>query len=678
MSKHRTSELRRAVDAQIVAEGGSWRVARFRDPLAAGPAPCSPAIIRSLEPIRPANASMAPLFDGVDGSWSIRVESGTGTDCYALGEVGGPLRRNGHETICWNSDVPAYKPKDKSLYQSHPWVLGVRADGTAFGLLVDTTWRCSLLPGDRIDVEGEGTRPNVYVVEADGPEGVLEALASLTGYPPLPPRWALGYHQCRWSYMSAARVLEVAKGFRSRSIPCDAIWMDIDYMHGFRCFTFDPETFPDPGALNDELHELGFHSVWMIDPGIKLDPAYAVYDAGSAIDAWVRSAEGEPFSGTVWPGACVFPDFTRADVREWWAGLYRDWLANGIDAVWNDMNEPSVFDGPHKTMPLDNRHRADEALGGPDEHARYHNIYAMLMVRATREGMRRARPDRRPFVLTRSNFIGGHRYAATWTGDNTSNWEDLAASIPMILNLGLSGQPFSGPDIGGFNDNADAHLFARWMGIGALLPFARGHTIMDSRDHEPWSFGKACERTCRRALERRARLVPYLYTLFEEATRTGLPLARPLFFADPADPALRAAEDSFLLGRDLLVRASVKAHGSCHSPMPPGGWMAFEPAEASDADLPELLLRRGSAIPLGPVRQFDAERPLDPLTIVAYPDERDEARCVLYEDDGDGFAYEQGRFRRTTYVVRGGAVHEESVEGSMAPVSRQVRLEILG
>jgi alpha-glucosidase len=660
----------------LVAKGEGWTVRRFRDPAADTPAPASFALVRPFEAIAEGSQGPAPRFADAGAAWALEFDAGAGCDLYALGEVAGPLRRNARPTVCWNSDVPAYTPDDTSLYQSHPWVLGVRADATPFGLLVDTTWRCEIVPEETIVVQGTGQRPYVYVIEGDGPEQVLHALAELTGRAPMPPRWALGYHQCRWSYDSAKRVMEVAHGFRKRSIPCDAIWMDIDYMDGFRCFTFDPEAFADPRELCDTLHEIGFKTIWMIDPGIKKDPGYSVYDDGTRIDAWVKTDDAEPFVGTVWPGDCVFPDFTRQDVRTWWSGLYRDWLEVGIDAVWNDMNEPSVFDGPGKTMPEANRHEADASLGGPDAHERYHNVYGLLMVKATREGILAARPDKRPFVLTRANFIGGQRYAATWTGDNISSWHDLAQSIPMVLNLGLSGQPFAGPDIGGFNGDATPELFARWMGIGSLLPFARGHTVLGSVDHEPWSFGTECERVCKLALDRRMRLLPYLYTVFEESTRTGMPVVRPLFFADPTDPALRAVEDSFLLGGHVLVRARVTEDGECTAPMPPGDWKRFEPVEA-DLDLPELWLRDGVAIPLGPIMQHSAERPLDPLTIVANLDERGEARCRVYEDDGEGFGYQHGRFRRMTYLLRSGKAVIESIEGDLPEPERQVLVEVL-
>jgi alpha-glucosidase len=313
-------------------------------------------------------------------------------------------------------------------------------------------------------------------------------------------------------------------------------------------------------------------------------------------------------------------------------------------------------------MPGDNHHRADEALGGPGPHARYHNIYGMLMVRASRDGIAAARPEKRPFILTRSNFVGGQRYAATWTGDNKSDWEHLAWSIPMVLNMGLSGQPFVGPDIGGFSGNADARLFARWMGIGALLPFARGHSIKDSADHEPWAFGPECEATCRLALNRRYRLMPYLYSLFREASVTDVPIVRPVFFADPRDPALRDVDDGFLLGPDLLVRACVdEEQTSCPSPLPRGIWREFEPCPRDDGsrdpDLPELRVRGGAILPLGPVTQFVDEVPLSPLALVVCPDADFAAAGTLYEDAGEGLGYRDGHFRLSTYRARREADH---------------------
>lgn len=631
----------------------------------------------------PANAPLVPDFRFIQNRYAAVVAVPEGTSLYGTGMVGGPLLRNGRAVTCWNFDAYGYNSESPHLYQSHPWVLGVREDGSAFGVLFDTTYRVRIELNRSIVAIADGPPFPVVVVDRDSPQSVLKALADLTGHMPLPPRWALGYQQCRYSYTPAARVREVASEFRRRDIPCDVIWMDIDYMDGFRSFTFSPVAFPDPAGLNRDLHAQGFHSVWMIDPGIKAEPGNAVYDSGTAAGAWVNTQWGAPFVGNVWPGACVFPDFTNAAVRSWWGGLYRDFLATGVDGVWNDMNEPAVFNVGSKTMPIENAHRADAELGGPDTHDRYHNVYGMQMARGTRDGLLAARPDLRPFVLSRANHLGGQRYAAAWTGDNSANWEHLAISIPMVLNLGLSGQPFAGPDIGGFAGNGDGEMFARWMGFAALLPFARGHTEKGAIDKEPWAFGPEVETTCRLALARRYRLMPYLYTLFREAAETGLPVARPVFFADPRDASLRETDDAFLLGRDLLVAASVKSSGSRRATRLEKEWrrLVLDPEEIEIADLPALYVRPGSILCAGPFMEHDGEKPLDPLTLIVCLDAEGRAEGVLYEDAGDGFGYRDGEYRLVRYTatrIDGGMeIAGAVIEGDWPRAARPVTVRIL-
>lgn len=626
----------------------------------------------SLEVPRPAlgpaplGFSSRPHFTFEAGRQVVTVKVPSGTSLYGTGEAAGPLLRNGRRTVGWNTDAYAYGEGSPSLYKSFPWVLALRSDGTAFGVLADTSHRCEidLRTEGEIQFRAEGPAFPIIVIERSTPQAVVMALAELTGKISLPPLWALGFHQCRYSYTPDAKVREIAEGFRKRKLPCDVLWLDIDYMHGYRCFTWDPKAFPDPHKLNAELHGLGFHTVAMIDPGIKAEPGYFVFDQGSARDAWVKTAEGKTdYRGDVWPGTCVFPDFTRKATRDWWAGLYRDFMATGVDGVWNDMNEPAVFNTPDqsKTMPLDNLHRADAELGGPGPHARYHNVYGNLMVKATREGIAAANPHRRPFVLSRAMHLGGQRYAASWTGDNVANAKHLTWSVPMVLNLGLTGQPFSGPDIGGFVGNGPkgaegGKLFARWMGIGTLLPFARAHTAKGNIDKEPWAFGPEVEAICRVALERRYQLLPYLYSLFHEAATTGMPIARPLFFADPQDPNLREEGGAFLLGEALLVVPPVAESGT-PARLPKGTWRRLDLDEGFQSeDLPQLFLKAGSLLPLGPRQQFVGEKALDTLTLHVALDERGQARGTLYEDAGEGPGYLKGEFRLTRFQA-------ERVEG---------------
>jgi alpha-glucosidase len=672
-----------------------------------------PMSVKTTGPVA-ADARVQPKFwTDADGRFGVKVNIDAGTSLYGTGEIAGPLLRNGRKTVAWNTDAYGYTEANDALYQSHPWVLAVRADGTAFGVLADTTWRVEMdltgTPvsqsedgqpgaGGSIVFRGEGAPFRVYVIDRASPQDVLKGLGELIGPMPLPPLWAIGYHQCRYSYYPEARVREIAEGFRSRKIPADVIWMDIDYMDEFRVFGFNKQHFPDPKKLNDDLDKIGFSNIWMINPGVKDEPGFWVNDQGDQKKVWVTNAAGETYRGEVWPGWCNFPDYTRPDVRSWWRGLYKDFMAQNIDGVWNDMNEPAVFNVKSKTMPEDNVHLGGEwDYGGvlpKGTHLQYHNVYGMLMAKGTKDGIMQARPEKRPFVLTRAGHLGSQRYAATWTGDNNATWEDVENSISMAANLGMSGAPFIGPDIGGFNGNGPqgateaetkkirAQHFGRWMGIGALLPFSRGHTGKGNIDKEPWMFGQETEQTCRLALERRYRLMPYLYTLFQEASVTNMPVLRPTFFADAKDPALRTEDDSFLLGEGLLVVAKTTPESDRVSAMPKGIWnpvMLVD--EGFHPELPRLYVKGGSIIPLGPVMQWTGEKPLNPLTLLVSLDASGEAAGTLYEDAGDGFGYTKGDFRTTTYraVKDGDAVKVDiaGVSGSRTAIPREMRVIIL-
>ena len=624
-----------------------------------------PASLALIQPAGRPGEIGGPTFTRTNKGMTVRFDMDV-NDLYGGGEVTGPLRRNGTRIELWKHDNWRYLDHGgKRLYQSHPWALGVEKDGSATGVLFDTTYRSFLsMQNNSVTLESTAPALPVYVIRGKNPQEVVARLGQMTGTIALPPRWALGYHQCRYSYAPEREVEEVASEFRKRHIPCDVIWMDIDYMDGYRIFTFDPQGFPDPAHTNNFLHQHGFKSIWMIDPGVKKDPGYSVYDSGNQQDVWVKTASGQPFVGKVWPGECQFPDFTRPDVRKWWAGLYKPFAA--VDGVWNDMNEPAVFEGTDKSMPVDNRHEGGGELA-PGPHLQYHNVYGMLMARATREGLLAARPEKRPFVLTRANYLGGQRYAATWTGDNASTWEDLKMSVPMSLTLSLSGQPFNGPDLGGFALNASPNLWANWVGSGAFFPFCRAHGSKGTDRKEPWMFGQETETAARIALSRRYRLLPYLYTVFERSSRTGEPIMQPVFFADPKDASLRQEQQAFMLGPDLLV---VPAWAQ-HPRLPKGNWKELRLVPGDDGPFQARLLQRaGSIIPLGRVVENTEQESLLPLTLSVVPDASG-ATGEFYWDAGDGFGYRQGDYRRSTFRARRQGerwvVTESAHEGNRAP-----------
>ena len=606
----------------------------------------SPIFVQELVPTAalPHDWRLKPVFSQREGKQIATIHVGEGVDLYGTGEVTGPLKRNGRKISLWNIDTPAYGVDGGShLYQSHPWVMGLRADGSAFGIIADNTWRQTISTDQDVVFESDGPAFRVVIIERPNVQQLMLALADLTGHMELPPLWSLGYHQCRHTYYPDGRVMEVADLLRKHQIPSDVIWMDIDYMDGYRIFTFNPDGFSNPLRLNDYLHQQDFKTVYMIDPGVKVEEGYFVDDQGTAGDYWVKDKNGQVFEGNVWPGACHFPDFTRPEVRSWWATLYKDFMATGVDGVWNDMNEPAIFGQPEGTMPRDNRHLGGEGVtAGP--HLRFHNVYGMNMVRASRQGLLLANPQKRPFILSRSNFLGGQRYAATWTGDNLSHPDHLKLSVPMSLTLGLSGQPFNGPDIGGFCENSNGQLVAEWTALGVYFPFVRNHNTKGTVAQEPWAFTQEVLDACRTAINRRYRLMPYIYTLFREASTTGMPVMRPLFMADSKDLNLRSEDRAFLLGGDLMIRPQWAEHTA----MPQQEWQCLELEETADSYQCELRQRPGSVIPLANLAQSTATLRTDSLTLLVCVDGEGKAVGQLYEDEGDGFGYREGRYRQTT------------------------------
>jgi len=636
----------------------------------------TPMLILSHQPgkigEKPAAWNLVPKYETTDRGVQATVAVPDGTSLYGGGEVTGPLLRNGQKIKMWNTDTGMYLVDNGSrLYQTHPWVMGVRPDGTAFGVLFDTFHKAELLTADdKIEFVAEGTPYKTYVIDRESPREVLKGLAELTGTIEMPPRWAVGYHQCRFSYVPESRAREVADTFRKKSIPCDVMWFDINYMDGFRIFTINKDEFADPKAFNAYLHDNGFKSVYMIDPGVKVDDNYFVYTSGKANDVFVKDAYGNEFHGKVWPGDCAFPDYTRPETRKWWGGLYKDFLATGIDGVWNDMNEPSVFDGPGGTIPESCIHRGGKDLPA-GRHSMWHNAYGRLMVEASRDGILAANPDKRPFLLSRSNILGGQRYAAMWTGDNAASYDHMKLSVPMSLTLGLSGQPFNGPDIGGFAGNTDGDLFGNWIGFGAFFPFSRGHASCDTNDKEPWAFGKEVEKESRMALERRYRLIPYIYTAFHTAHTDGQPVMAPVFMADPTDLSIRGEEQAFLIGTDLLVIPAFAQNPA----LPKGIWekLSLVKGDTKGKYQAELRVRGGSIIPAGRVVQNLNENSFEPLTLIVCPDENGNASGSLYWDEGDGWSFREGNYKKINFTARRNG---RNIEVSVADSEGNYPLEI--
>lgn len=617
---------------------------------------------------------------------------------YGFGERTGLLDKLAERKTNWTTDALDYSSLTDEMYQAIPFFIALRPE-VGYGIFFNTTfWSQFDIGADQPGVwrmETRGGELDYYIIYGPEPAQIIRTYTQLTGRMPMPPRWSLGYHQCRWSYESETVVRELAREFRARRIPCDVIHLDIDYMRGYRVFTWSPKRFPEPAQLLSDLAQDGFKTVTIIDPGVKYEPEadYHVFDQGVEHDYFVRKADGQVFHGYVWPDKAVFPDFLRSDVREWWGDLHKSLTSIGVAGIWNDMNEPAIDDRPFGDPGEKIWFPLDAPQGPVDErttHLETHNLYGLTMAQASCEGLERLCPTERSFVLTRSGYAGVQRWSSVWMGDNQSLWEHLEISLPMLCNMGLSGVAFVGCDIGGFAGNATAELFARWMQVGMLYPLMRGHSAMTTARHEPWVFGDRVERICRDYINLRYQLLPYLYTLFWETATTGAPILRPLLYHFPNDPKTYKLYDQVLLGPSLMA-APIYRPGIEHRAvyLPEGTWYDWWSGERYEgpthilAHAPlermPLYVRAGAIIPMASVMQYASERPLDQLTLRIWPGT---GEWTLYEDDGHTFEYKNDAWATTTYRVREDGqqtiVEIGSRDGQWTPPLREVIVELVG
>jgi alpha-glucosidase len=596
---------------------------------------------------------------------------------FGLGEKTGSHNRKGRDFTLWNTDIfedraiaefkqgrdPDDPRADETSTEFDPYYVSIPffyhqtyPAGTMAASFVDNGYRGTydFTASEQYAIHFAGGQYTEYVFAGPGMPAILEAYTALTGRAALPPLWALGYHQCRWFRYTQEAVEQLAVRHREHGIPCDALWLDIDYMDGYRVFTWDQEAFADPPRMLERLREQGFRVITIIDPGVKHEPGYPVFDQAVERDVLCRTEGGDLYVGQVWPGLTVFPDFVTEEARRWWGELNAQHVQSGLAGIWNDMNEPATGRIHPDQMRFDH---------GRHPHERYRNQYALLMAMGTRAGLLDAMPDLRTFVLSRAGFAGIQRYAANWMGDNVARWDHLWMSMPMAAGFGLSGQPFVGADIGGFSGNTGAELFVRWMQYGALTPFCRNHSRIGNVDQYAWAFGDVVQDIVREALRLRYRLLPYIYAAFVEATETGAPVQRPLVFDHQYDGTVRDLDDQYLLGRDLLVAPLYEAGVTARQVyLPEGTWYDWHTGERHDggrwllAEAPmdriPLYARGGAVIPMWPEApaSTDGHHPeLIELHVFA-PREDGVHRSLLHEDDG--LTFSGGRLKTTFELTR--------------------------
>lgn len=610
---------------------------------------------------------------------------------YGFGEKSGHLNKRGEKLEMWNTDVYApHNPETNALYESIPYFMTLR-DGKAHGIFFDNTFRTFFdmkSSEEYYSFSAEGGQLDYYVMAGPHPKMVLEQYTYLTGRMPLPPKWSLGYHQSRYSYETEEEVRELAKNFIEKDIPIDVIHLDIHYMNGYRVFTFDKERFPNPEKLIADLKKMGIRVVPIVDPGVKKDSEYPIYQEGVIEDNFCKYIEGDIYYGDVWPGASAFPDFTEEKVRKWWGEKHAFYTDLGIEGIWNDMNEPAVFNET-KTMDVDVMHRND---GNPTTHRELHNVYGLLMGKATYEGMKENLNGKRPFLLTRAGYAGVQRYGSVWTGDNRSFWEHLQMSLPMVMNLGLSGVAFTGPDVGGFAHDTNAELLTRWTQVGAFTPFFRNHSAIGFRYQEPWQFGEKYEAIMKKYIQMRYEWMPQLYSLFYQASKQGLPVMRPLLMEYPDDVKTYNLNDQFMLGDNIIMAPILQPSVTDRVVyLPEGDWVEYTTGEsfagknvhlihAELEDLP-IFVRKGSILMQGEWNS-NKQKETKMLTMKVFASEREETyRFTFYDDNGETFDYDNGDYIKLDLEVRssGETVKiEVTKEGNFVPVYQEINVEVVG
>lgn len=581
-----------------------------------------------------------------------------------MGEKGGGLNRRGASYDNWNSDAFGFNNDTDPLYVSTPFFIGVRK-GKPYGIFLDNTFKSHFNFGasnnDRFSYfSAEAGDLNYYFIQGDTVLEVIQQYAQLTGTSQLPPKWSLGFQQCRYSYYPDHEVYNIADTFREKQIPADVIYLDIHYMKDYMAFTFDGERFPDPKALIEKLESQGFKVVVILDPGIATKPGYGTYERGLEEDVFVKYPDGSPYEASVWPGNSHFTDFTSEKGRDWWTKELKFYTDLGLEGFWNDMNEPACWG-----QDIPNMIEFDYD-GQQVSHKKARNVYGFQMVRATFEGAQKQLKNKRPFALTRSGFSGVQRYSAVWTGDNVAGDDHMLLGVRLVNSLGMAGVPVAGYDVGGFVDESSPALFARWLAVATFAPFFRVHSMVNVRDSEPWAYGEEVEEISRNYINLRYQLMPYLYSLFYEAHSLGNPINRSLavdYYNDP-DIYHGNAQNEFTLGQGLLVCPTTSTQEYAKIYLPEGEWYHFftderfegkkhEVVETSMEDLP-VFAKAGAIIPLQNVVQTTQEPSDGILRLHVYFGEV-QSQQLYYEDDGSSYDFNEGDFYKRILQFDGNA-----------------------
>ncbi|UII19504.1 glycoside hydrolase family 31 protein [Fulvivirga ligni] len=605
-----------------------------------------------------------------------------------LGEKTGPLDRRGHGYTHWNTDYFGYPEDGDPLYCSTPFYMGLHHQ-LAYGIFLDNSHKSHFNFGASnrrfSSFSADSGDMDYYFIHHNYVKDIISSYTYLTGRMELPPIWSMGYQQCRYSYYPDKEVVNLARTFREKEIPADVIVLDIHYMDNYKIFTWDKEKFSQPKEMLEQLKDLGFHVVLMCDPGIKIEEGYAAYEEAKEQDLFLKFPDGSLYEGEVWPGWCHFPDFTKEETREWWREKFKAYTDLEVDGFWNDMNEIATW-GQKLPDLIKFSFEGDETTARKGR-----NVYGFLMAKSTFEGTKELLNGKRPFVLTRAGFSGIQRYAAVWTGDNTATDEHMMLGTRLVNSMGLTGIAYAGYDVGGFVGNAREALFARWIQVGAFSPFFRGHSNINTRDSEPWAYGEEVEEISRNYINLRYRLLPYIYSLFFEATETGIPLSRSLAidYTHEAKVYDELYHNQYLFGPSILVAPVVSTKDITKLYLPEGQWynlftdqfyqgdqeMLFEcPIE----QLP-LFVKASAIIPMAAEARSNTQDLGDVLEVHIY-NGKEANSFELYEDDGESYDHINGAFakREITYTPEAGTITIGKQEGDLKSSYKTIKLCLHG
>ncbi|MBT0810585.1 glycoside hydrolase family 31 protein [Litoribacter ruber] len=605
-----------------------------------------------------------------------------------LGEKTGNLDRSGNAYTNWNTDYFAYGTDDDPLYMSIPFYVGIHDKGS-YGIFFDNSHKTVFNFGASNNrfayYSAEDGEMDYYFFHDAEVKGIISAYSDLTGRMQLPPKWALGYQQCRYSYYPDSEVLTLSQTFRDKKVPADVIYLDIHHMEKYKVFTFDGEKFPDPKAMIQTLKDRGFKVVVIMDPGIRTEEDYEPYVDGKEKDLFLKYPDDSIYEGQVWPGWCAFPDYTNPETRDWWAEKMKFYTEAGVDGFWTDMNEPATW-GQCTPNLID-----FDFEGQKVSHRKARNIYGMQMARSVKEGAEKISPDARPFVLTRAGFSGIQRYAAAWTGDNVASEDHMLAGVRLLNSMGISGIPFSGYDIGGFAGDAAPSLYARWMSIATFAPLFRAHSMINSNDAEPWAFGEEVEEISRNYIKLRYKLLPTIYSAFYRSTLTGLPLTESLAIQYSQDPNVFDSkfQDQYIFCDAFLVAPVKSTRDIAKVYLPKGDWYYFFNDQHHKGGNPvfvesplnylPVFVKGGSIIALQSETYHTGEKHDGILNLHFYKG-KGETRYVHYEDDGISNGHKDGDFckRIITLDSDSGSVTISSQEGAHESTYKTYKLHFHG